>query len=188
MNLPNVKTAVTPSTPFPKLAPSSPRTPSAALSSGERKAGGAVAARRRPGVGPSCVAGRSPTSSPAPCPGPRPGASPTEPPTAGPGHAMATVSTTHTHVADRRAVVRRLLTVLLLVMCAVTALLAVPSLRPVVHELKSMNPVLVTTAVGLELASCLGFVIVFRLFFAELPKPAAREMAWTQMGSGAPLP
>jgi uncharacterized membrane protein YbhN (UPF0104 family) len=51
-----------------------------------------------------------------------------------------------------------------------------------------MNPILVGTAVGLELASCLGFVVIFRLFFGGLPKAAARDMAWTQMGSGALLP
>lgn len=51
-----------------------------------------------------------------------------------------------------------------------------------------MNPVLVVAAVGLELASCLGFVVIFRVFFPGLPKQAAREMAWIQMGSGALLP
>ena len=101
---------------------------------------------------------------------------------------MSAVSAGPTSVADRRAVLRRLLTVLVLAVCAVTVLLAVPDLRPVVQELRTMNPVLVATAVGLELASCLGFVVIFRVFFAGLPKQAAREMGWIQMGSGALLP
>ena len=51
-----------------------------------------------------------------------------------------------------------------------------------------MNPDLVAAAVGLEPASYLGSVVTFRVFFAGLPNPAAREMAWIQMRSGAPLP
>jgi putative heme transporter len=97
-------------------------------------------------------------------------------------------SASPTPVADRGAVIRRLLTVLVLAVCAVTVLLAVPDLRPVVHEIRTMNPVPAAAAVGLELASCLGLVVIFRVFFAGLPKPAAREMAWIQMGSGALLP
>ena len=40
----------------------------------------------------------------------------------------------------------------------------------------------------MELASCLSFVVIFRLFFKPVPTTAAREMAWSQMGSGALLP
>ena len=65
---------------------------------------------------------------------------------------------------------------------------AVPDLRPVVREIEQINPALVAVAVALELASCLSFVVIFRLFFAPIPAPAAREMAWSQMGSGALLP
>ena len=100
---------------------------------------------------------------------------------------MSAVSASPTPVADRRAVARRLLTMLLLAVCTVTVLLAVPDLRPVVHEIRTMNPALLAAA-GLELASCLGFVVTFRVFFAAPPKQAAREMAWIQTGSGALLP
>ena len=51
-----------------------------------------------------------------------------------------------------------------------------------------MNPWLVVAAVVLEFGSCLSFVIVFRLFFAPVAAAAARELAWTQTGSGALLP
>jgi uncharacterized membrane protein YbhN (UPF0104 family) len=87
-----------------------------------------------------------------------------------------------------RALRRRLITLLLIATGAVTALLAVPALRPVAREIGAMNPALVAGAVAFELASCLSFVIVFRLFFAPMPKTAARELAWSQMGSGALLP
>ena len=43
-------------------------------------------------------------------------------------------------------------------------------------------------ALALELGSCIGFVVVFRLFFDELPAGAARELAWTEEASGALLP
>jgi uncharacterized membrane protein YbhN (UPF0104 family) len=77
---------------------------------------------------------------------------------------------------------------LVLAICVITVLLAVPALRPVVREIAAMNPGLVAAAAVLELASCLSFVIVFRLFFDPVPAAAARELAWSQMGSGALLP
>ncbi len=89
---------------------------------------------------------------------------------------------------DRRPAPRRLLTVLVLAVCVITALLAVPDLRPVAGEIADMNPAVVAAALGLELASCLSFVVIFRLFFNRVPTTIAREMAWSQMGSGALLP
>lgn len=89
---------------------------------------------------------------------------------------------------DRRALRRRLVTMAVLVVCGVTVLLAVPDLRPVVREVADMNPALVVAAIALELGSCFSFVIIFRLFFGPVPAPAARELAWVQMGSGALLP
>ncbi len=75
-----------------------------------------------------------------------------------------------------------------LAVCGITVLLAVPALRPVVREIAAINPELVAAAIALELASCLSFVIIFRLFFRPIPATAARELAWAQMGSGALLP
>jgi uncharacterized membrane protein YbhN (UPF0104 family) len=89
---------------------------------------------------------------------------------------------------DRRGLRRRIVTLAVLAVCGVTVLLAVPALRPVVRDIADMNPALVAAAVALELASCLSFVVVFRLFFEPVPKSAARELAWTQTGSGALLP
>jgi uncharacterized membrane protein YbhN (UPF0104 family) len=89
---------------------------------------------------------------------------------------------------DRHRLPRRLLNVLVLGVCVITLLLAVPDLRPVAGEIADMNPALVGAALGLELASCLSFVVIFRLFFRPVPTTVAREMAWSQMGSGALLP
>ncbi len=89
---------------------------------------------------------------------------------------------------ERHDLRRQLLTVALLAVCVGTILLAVPDLRPVLREIADMNPALVVVAVALELASCLGFVIIFRRFFGPVPSAVARELAWSQMGSGALLP
>ncbi|MFZ1996157.1 MAG: lysylphosphatidylglycerol synthase domain-containing protein, partial [Solirubrobacteraceae bacterium] len=86
------------------------------------------------------------------------------------------------------AAARRLLTVVVLALCVGTAVVAVPGLRPVVREIEEINPALVAAAVALELASCLSFVVIFRLFFEPIPARLARDMAWSQMGSGALLP
>ncbi len=51
-----------------------------------------------------------------------------------------------------------------------------------------MNPVWVAAAVALELGSCVGYVVIFRLFFAPVPTGQARELAWTEQASGALLP
>jgi uncharacterized membrane protein YbhN (UPF0104 family) len=51
-----------------------------------------------------------------------------------------------------------------------------------------MNPVWVAAAVVLEVASCVGYVVIFRLFFAQVPAGPARELAWTEEASGALLP
>ncbi|HWD64828.1 MAG TPA: lysylphosphatidylglycerol synthase transmembrane domain-containing protein [Solirubrobacteraceae bacterium] len=103
-------------------------------------------------------------------------------------HSEPIVGTSAPPALGRRAVVRRLAAGALLAICLLTVLLAVPDLRPVVHEVREMDPALVLAALGLELASCLSFVTVFRLFFPAIPRRPARELAWTQMGSGALLP
>ncbi len=43
-------------------------------------------------------------------------------------------------------------------------------------------------AIALELASCLSFVVIFRLFFGSIAARPAHALAWSQMGSGALLP
>jgi uncharacterized membrane protein YbhN (UPF0104 family) len=90
--------------------------------------------------------------------------------------------------APSRQLARRLVAVLLATGVIASLLLAVPGLQGVAKQLDSLNTAWVLAAVGLELASCLGFVVVFRLFFEELPAGPARALAWTEQGAGALLP
>jgi uncharacterized membrane protein YbhN (UPF0104 family) len=66
--------------------------------------------------------------------------------------------------------------------------LAVPPLRGVASHLAHLDAGWTIAAAVLEIASCLGFVVIFRLFFEQVPRGAARELAWAEEGSGALLP
>ncbi|MGB9182672.1 MAG: YbhN family protein [Solirubrobacteraceae bacterium] len=70
----------------------------------------------------------------------------------------------------------------------VTLLLAVPPLRGVAHQISGMNPGWIAAAMVLEVASCAAYVVIFRLFFAEVPAGLARRLAWAEEASGALLP
>src|SRR5437763_9887435 len=86
------------------------------------------------------------------------------------------------HIA-RRVIVAGLLSV------AIASLsLAVPGLQGVATQVKHLDVGWVLAAVALELGSCLAFVVVFRLFFDQLPSRVASELAWTEQGAGALLP
>jgi uncharacterized membrane protein YbhN (UPF0104 family) len=58
----------------------------------------------------------------------------------------------------------------------------------VISSIRHMNPMWLLAAVGLELGSCLGYVIVFRRFFPEPPPRVGRQVAWIAMGASAVLP
>lgn len=60
--------------------------------------------------------------------------------------------------------------------------------RKVVNQLSHIDPAWTLVAVGLEVGSCLSYVIVFRYFFPETPRGASRRVAWIAMGAGAVLP
>jgi uncharacterized membrane protein YbhN (UPF0104 family) len=89
---------------------------------------------------------------------------------------------------ERRWVWRRVTFFLLLAVFVIGLLLAVPSLRDVLRAMEHMSVAWVAAAVALELASCVGFVVVFRLFFDRVPARQARLLAWTEMASGVLLP
>lgn len=67
-------------------------------------------------------------------------------------------------------------------------MVAVPDLRGLLREIGSMDLRWIAAAVALEIGSCLAFVVVFRLFFADVPAGPARGMAWSVMASGVLLP
>ena len=83
---------------------------------------------------------------------------------------------------------RRLAGPVLLSTALASLLLAVPPLQGVARQLAHVRPAWVAAAVALELGSCVGFVVIFRLFFDQVPAGVARELAWTEQGSGALLP
>jgi uncharacterized membrane protein YbhN (UPF0104 family) len=58
----------------------------------------------------------------------------------------------------------------------------------VVRTIGDMRTSWLLVAIGLEVASCLSYVVVFRRFFPELHGPAGRQVAWIAMGAGAILP
>ena len=64
--------------------------------------------------------------------------------------------------------------------------LAPPS--QVIDSIGDMSPVWLLGAVGFEIGSCLSYVVIFRRFFPEPPRPVSRQVAWIAMGAGAVLP
>jgi uncharacterized membrane protein YbhN (UPF0104 family) len=58
----------------------------------------------------------------------------------------------------------------------------------VIASISDMDPLWVLAAVGLEIGSCLSYVVVFRRFFPEPSRPVSRRVAWIAMGAGAILP
>jgi uncharacterized membrane protein YbhN (UPF0104 family) len=75
-----------------------------------------------------------------------------------------------------------------LAIATVTLLLAVPPLRGVAHQISRMSLGWIAAALVLEIVSCAAYVVIFRFFFATVPARLARQVAWTEEGSGALLP
>jgi uncharacterized membrane protein YbhN (UPF0104 family) len=88
----------------------------------------------------------------------------------------------------RGRITARVAAAVLLSVAIGSLLLAVPGLRGVARQITHMRLGWIVAAGVLELGSCAGFVVVFRLFFDELPAGPARELAWAEEGSGALLP
>jgi uncharacterized membrane protein YbhN (UPF0104 family) len=57
-----------------------------------------------------------------------------------------------------------------------------------IDTIGNMDPVWLMAAVGLQVGSCLSYVVVFRRFFPEPPRSVGRQVAWMAMGAGAVLP
>jgi uncharacterized membrane protein YbhN (UPF0104 family) len=71
---------------------------------------------------------------------------------------------------------------------SVATLLWVAPPQQVADLIGQMNPLWLLAAVALELGSCFSYVVVFRRFFPEPPRPVSRQVAWIAMGAGAVLP
>jgi uncharacterized membrane protein YbhN (UPF0104 family) len=83
---------------------------------------------------------------------------------------------------------RRLAGPVLLSAVILSLILAVPPLRAVARQVGHVQAGWVVAAIALELCSCAAFIVIFRLFFDEVPAGTARELAWAEEGSGAVLP
>ena len=83
---------------------------------------------------------------------------------------------------------RRALGVAIVVALSIGVLVWVAPPAQVVRMIGDMNPLWLIAAVGLELGSCLSYLVVFRRFFPEPPAPVSRQVAWMAMGAGAVLP
>src|ERR1700733_2998560 len=66
---------------------------------------------------------------------------------------------------ERRSQIRHALQLAVSLGVLLAVVFAVPSLGSVRHELKAIDPQWIAAGVGLEIASCVSFVIVFRAFF-----------------------
>jgi len=82
----------------------------------------------------------------------------------------------------------RLLATAIVGVLSVGALLWVAPPAQVIESIGDMNPAWLLAAIALEIGSCLSYVVVFRRFFPEPPRPASRQVAWIAMGAGAILP
>jgi uncharacterized membrane protein YbhN (UPF0104 family) len=66
--------------------------------------------------------------------------------------------------------------------------LAVPDLRHILDRASRAEAGWLVVAVGLELASCLGYVATVRLVLARGPAREVRRLAWAEMAFGAVVP
>jgi uncharacterized membrane protein YbhN (UPF0104 family) len=84
--------------------------------------------------------------------------------------------------------VRRLAGAAIAAAAGLSLLMAMPSLQPVVDQVHEASPRWIAIAAALELASCLGFVVVFRMCFDRVAPRDARRLAWTSMATSVLLP
>jgi uncharacterized membrane protein YbhN (UPF0104 family) len=87
-----------------------------------------------------------------------------------------------------RVPIRHLAAAGLAAAAGLSLLLAVPTLRPVLDQLHDASSGWLAAAAALELASCLSFVVIFRLCFDRIAARDARRVAWASMATGVLLP
>jgi uncharacterized membrane protein YbhN (UPF0104 family) len=81
-----------------------------------------------------------------------------------------------------------IVSLVVLVILVGALLLAVPGLRDVADKLADVSPGWIALAIVLELASCAGYVIAFRMVFYRVPALLAIRVALSEMAFGAVLP
>ena len=83
---------------------------------------------------------------------------------------------------------RGIVSLVILVVLVGALLFAVPGLRDVAHRLAEVNPAWIALAIVLELGSCAGYVVAFRMIFYRVPALLAARVALSEMAFGAVLP
>jgi hypothetical protein len=78
-----------------------------------------------------------------------------------------------------------LISIAVLVVLVVGLLLAVPGLHGVGHVVTHMTPAWLAAAVALEVASCLGYIVIFLAVFKRAPLVFGARVALTEMAFGA---
>jgi uncharacterized membrane protein YbhN (UPF0104 family) len=81
-----------------------------------------------------------------------------------------------------------IISLVVLVILVGALVLAVPGLQDVSDRLKEVDPGWIVLAVVLEIASCAGYVLVFRRIFYRIPALLAIRVALSEMAFGAVLP
>ncbi|MCW2993964.1 MAG: flippase-like protein [Conexibacter sp.] len=81
-----------------------------------------------------------------------------------------------------------IISLVVLVILVGALLLAVPGLQDVADRLEDVAPGWIALAVALELASCVGYVLAFRMVFYRAPSLLAIRLALSEMAFGAVLP
>ncbi|HEY8582726.1 MAG TPA: flippase-like domain-containing protein [Capillimicrobium sp.] len=90
---------------------------------------------------------------------------------------------------EPRRLVRRALQVALLVGALVLVVLLAPGLDQVSARLDEAQPGWVAAAVGLELLSCVSYVLLFRpVFCARMPWSLSTKIGWSELGVGSLVP
>ena len=84
-----------------------------------------------------------------------------------------------------RKLLHGLISLAVLVALIVGLVLAVPGLRGVGHTVAHMNPWLLVAAVGLEVLSCLGYVLAFLQVFERAPIRFGARVALSELAFGA---
>jgi uncharacterized membrane protein YbhN (UPF0104 family) len=81
-----------------------------------------------------------------------------------------------------------IISLVVLVILVGALLLAVPGLRDVADKIADVNPWWIALAVTLEVLSCVGYVLAFRMVFYRIPQLLAIRVALSEMAFGAVLP
>lgn len=90
---------------------------------------------------------------------------------------------------EPRTLLRRALQVGLLLLVLVLVALLAPGLGEVRRHLEDANPWWLVLAVGLELLSCLSYVLMFRpVFCRQMPWRHASRIGWSELGMGSIVP